>query len=401
MLQLPREYTVALEEVLGLRLIDDRPASKETRTKLARIARDVIQLSEGLTKSREEFVRSEYLRDEDQQQAYFLYYTTTNLLKLWPPLRELARSGFFANRSELHHLDLGTGTGAAIWGLATYLEREQPAISTLHADARDKLARNLRTVGQFASNLKMSLDLRVSTSQIDLTALAIAKDDRTFDLISLMNVLGEIDEMQDAEIIAFIDRSLAEHGAAIMIEPASREVSRRALRFRDRMVAAGFHVFSPCCRSGDCPALEDENNWCHTEIPWKRPGFIQTIDDVAGTLRLSLKATYAVFLREDVNLSDSFQAHRDLSSVGRVVSERFDEKGRHRGFICNELGRWEYVMNKRDKSTTNRPVTKLERYDLVQISGVEVREHDVKIGHESEVRVISNAECSGSVDNYG
>lgn len=382
-----------------MRLSDDDIRRKEVRSALAKIAGLVAQLSEGLTKDREEFVRSEYLRDEDQQRAYLLYYTTTNLLKLWPPLRELSRSGFFAGYEELRHLDLGTGTGAAIWGLATYLAREQPSITTLRSQASDKLSRNLRTVERFASAFKSGLDLRMSTSLMDLGALAVDKGTQQFDLITLMNVLAEVDESYDAEIISFIEQSLAEHGATIMVEPASREVSRRALRFRDRMVAAGFYVYSPCCRNGGCPALEEEDNWCHTEIPWERPGFIRVMDDIAGTLRLSLKATYAVFLREDVNLSDSFLHQRDFSSTGRVVSERFDEKGRYRAFICNDRGRREYVMNKRDKSAANRPMAKVARYDLVELLRTEVREHDVKIGSEATVNVLGNAEGSKNVDN--
>ena len=87
-----------------------------------------------------------------------------------------------------------------------------------------------------------------------------------------------------------------------MIEPSTREQSRRALRFRDRMVEHGFTVFAPCTRTGVCPALADETNWCHTEVKWQRPEFIRAIDDLAGTLRLSLKFTYAVFLSADQNL---------------------------------------------------------------------------------------------------
>ncbi len=246
-----------------------------------------------------------------------------------------------------------------------------------------------------------------------------------------MNVLNEVDEAHDANIIAMLGSRLAAGGAIVMIEPASREESRRALRFRDRMVEAGFHVYAPCCRTGGCPALEDEDNWCHTEIAWERPEFIKAIDDEVGTLRLSLKSTYAVFFREDVNVVDfsneSARDRRSFDSVnflppgrkeiysaqddnsggarflktGRVVSERFDEKGRVRMFICNERGRNEYVMNKRDKSAGNRDALKAERYDLVQIEGVEERQHDVKIGMDGVFHTLINAEGCEIVDKLG
>lgn len=403
-LTIPPEYTRALEEVLGITLSKDALNQRETKNRVRRIAEHVAQISEGLTLDRDEFVRSAYLRDEEQQQAYLLYYTTTNLLKIWPPLRELARSGFFEEHSEIRHLDIGTGTGAAVWGLATYLGQEQPTVRTLSTRATDKLPKNLKLVERFATAFKSIPKLVLSTSQLDLTELfepneSLSDHPPKHDLITMMNVLAEIDETHDEKIAKYVDVSLAEGGAIIMIEPASRELSRRALRFRNRMVVAGWHVYSPCCKSGGCPALDEKDNWCHTEIAWERPEFIRAIDDEIGTLRLSLKCTYAVFVRQDLNLSDTLLGRRDFQAAGRVVSELFDEKGRYRAFICNEAGRREFVMNKRDKSSSNRDIAKLKRYDLVQIDGIEPREHDVKVGSGSRVYRMSDSEGCVNVDN--
>ena len=410
MIELPTEYTTALEEVLGQSLtrqaLEDRRGKEFVRT----ITSSISQISQGLTKDRSTFLRSKYLSNPALQRAYLLYYTTTNLLKLWPPLRELAASGFFGRSSSVKHLDLGAGTGAAVWGLATYLKHEQRGIQTLSNFSTDVLPQNLRTIGAFNAHFTrhispLKIDLR--TAQMDLAGQK-PMEGETYDLITLMNVVNEIDEERDAQLISRLTSLIAERGAVIMIEPSTREQSRRALRFRDQMVEAGFHVYAPCCRTNECPALQNEGDWCHTEVRWKRPEFIKAIDDLAGTLRLSLKSTYAIFLKEDLNLSDfllskSHQAipHRDFHTAGRIVSERFDEKGRVRMFVCNERGRKEYILNKRDRTPRNKAAMDARRYDLVQIEGIELREHDTKIARESVINILNNAEGLENVDNLG
>ena len=391
---LPQEYIHTLESYLDI--------TDLSGLGVRRYAEAVGRISHGLTKEHESYVTSRYLKDEETRKAYLLYYSTINLLKIWPPLRELSRSGFFAGKGTLRHLDLGSGPGTATWGLATYLKEEQPSIAQLVTRSTDALKENLRLVEQFArlfSKQISPLEVRLTTAPLDLSNLnANEADSSIHDLITMMNVLAELDDEHDAAIIELLSNKLTEAGAIVMIEPSRKSESRRALRFRDRMAAAGFNVYAPCCKTGSCPALEDEGNWCHTEIDWQRPDFIREIDDRVGTLRLSLKSTYVVFLKRDFNVSDTFRAGRDFAKTGRVVSELFKEKGRARMFICNERGRREYVLNKRDKSPTNSDVLKTARYDLVQIEGVEEREHDVKIGGEAVFHTLISAEGCENVD---
>ncbi len=406
MLQIPSEYILALQEVLSVDLSNEGLRSVRGREFIGRTADSVMKLSHGLTRERAGFASSKYLNDPKIREAYLCYYTTTNLLKIWPPLRELSLSGFFVNRTELRQLDIGTGTGAAVWGLATYLMQEQPSITKLVVEATDSLNKNLKTVEGFGARLQnhlkpLSIAIKVSGLDLSLRSDRANALHTQHDVITLMNVLNEVDESLDDEIIAMLRIRLADDGAIVMIEPASREESRRALRFRDRMVRAGFFVHAPCCKTGSCPALAVPDNWCHTEVPWQRPDFIKEIDDHTGTLRLSLKSTYSVYLKKDLNLSDRRSSSRDFVEVGRVVSERFDEKGRVRLFVCNELGRREFIMNKRDKSPMNADALKTERFDLVQMSGMEERNHDVKIGGEAVFHTLFSAEGCENVDKPG
>jgi ribosomal protein RSM22 (predicted rRNA methylase) len=400
----PDEYIASLEEVLGTSLGKDALHSNAVKRVLQDAAKIVQQISEGLTQDRASFVQSKYLKKHDQRRAYLLYYVTTNFLKLWPPLRELAQSGFF-DRSSIKHLDLGSGPGTAAFGLWSYLDYigSSATRSSLLTDSlQENLSEAERALRPFAKRFSTSPTL--STTTWDLRDGSIpdkVASGAPYDIITLMNVVNEIPEDIDSALIERLLSLVNDDGAIVMIEPSTRELSRRALRFRDRFVGEGAFVYSPCTKYGGCPALEDEDNWCHTEVRWGRPHFIKAIDDIAGTLRLSLKYTYAVFLKQDKNLSDLHQAGRNFSTTGRIVSEVFLEKGRTRLILCNQEGRREHVMNTRDKTKENNAILKAERYDLVVTRDLEVREHDVKVTEASVFNIKSDFSGAPNVDKWG
>jgi ribosomal protein RSM22 (predicted rRNA methylase) len=403
-LTVPDEYIASLEEVLGTSLGKDALHQPATKRMLQEAAKTVQQISEGLTQDRASFVKSKYLKKHDQRRAYLLYYVTTNFLKLWTPLRELAQSGFF-DRAEIKHLDLGSGPGTSAFGLWTYLDsiESQASSTSLLTDSLDE---NLKEAEKALRPLAkhVSAETSLSTAAWDIRNTAIPEavlKGAPYDIITMMNVINELPEEIDEALIDRVLTLVKDDGAIIMVEPSTREVSRRSLRFRDRTVAKGAFVYAPCTRYGGCPALIDEDNWCHTEVRWERPAFIKFIDDLAGTLRLSLKYTYAVFTKQDKNLSDLHQSVRDFSATGRIVSEVFHEKGRTRLILCNQEGRREHVMNTRDKSAENRDVLKAERYDLVVLRDLEVREHDVKVTEGSVFNIKSDFSGALNVDKWG
>lgn len=397
----PDEYIAVLEEVLSTSLRKEDLHSPTTKRFLGEVAKTVQIISEGLTQDRDSFVKSKYLRKEGQRRAYLAYYVTTNFLKLWPPLRELRQSGFWS-RGSIKHLDLGSGPGTAAFGLWSYLHEEQGIeCSSLLTDLlQENLTEAERALRPFARKMKCAPEF--STAVWDLRRPADIphkiKEQGPYDVITMMNVINELPEEGDEYLISSIMSLLKEDGGIVMIEPSAREQSRRALRFRDRLVAHKAFVYSPCTRYGECPALKEEDNWCHTEVRWDRPAFIKFIDDLAGTLRLSLKFTYGVFRKQDTNLSDVHQPTRNFSTTGRIVSEVFHEKGRTRLILCNQEGRCEHVMNKRDKSGENKDITKAERYDLVVTSDLEVREYDVKVRDGSVFHIKSDSSGAPNVD---
>jgi len=418
MLKVPREYIAALEGVLrrkGIEVSLNEPESAETVRFLDAVAESVKRISTGLTTERDAFLGKHYLRNEDLRQAYLVYYMTTNLLKLWPPLRELAIGKFFEINVKsgslggrpLRMLDLGSGTGTAVWSLLLFSELELCGDREIQFLLTDALEANLRDAETFYSELKSRLGTSSNVSgrfeQLDFgDATAIEKltsSSGPFDLITLMNALNELPGEGDEDLIERVFTALSNEGAFVLIEPGTRELSRRALRFRDRVVKFGGFVYSPCVRSGGCPALGRESDWCHTDVAWERPEFIERIDDEVGTLRLSLKSTYFVFRKKDVNVADVLLGSRDFVEMARVVSEVFHERGRARAILCNESGRREHMLNLRDSNSKNSAFVDLERYDLIQVLDAEPREHDVKITQDATINRLLGASGARFVDN--
>lgn len=381
-------YTQTLEEVLGLPLGGEMLLRKEIRRRYEKLAANVRTISMGLTRDRKNFIEEPYLNDSELRQAYLLYYTTTNMLKIIPPLRELSFSGFFDTSKPIRILDLGSGTGAAIWGLIQYLECERALPIEVSITAVDSVAKNLSTIRDFHNRLSKRCTFVKSSLEVQLDNLEHTKLHRSeerYDLIIMMNTLNELSPEPEQSLNDLFKQLLEDDGVLMLIEPASRPQSRRLLSFRDESVKAGFTVYAPCTRQANCPALDREGNWCHTEYDWERPEFIKLIDEFAETLRLSLKSTYITINKNGKTLSGCLEAKNTNS---RVVSERFDEKGRTRAILCSEKGRGEYTLNKRDKSDSNKAFTKIERYDLLSISNGESREHDSLVTEASSVEIV-------------
>lgn len=389
-LRIPDEYTAALSARFEFDLNPSNLATRIGKAFIAQKAEIVSYISQGLTKNRNEFFASDYLKKKDIREAYSLYYMTTNLLKIIPPLQELSLSHFFERTTPLHILDLGTGTGAASWGLLSYLNEHEPKI-TAEIMLTDSLQENLHEAENFSRHLAPLLSGKnnvLTFEKYDLRSPenipAAIKNSSPYHLITIMNVLNELDEERDSILFESVMSLLDEDGALVMVEPATRDQSRRLLRFRDLAVSKGATIYSPCTRQNVCPALIKEDDWCHTEVKWERPPFIKAIDEIAGTLRLSLKYTYVIIRKDGATLSNAIHQN----SLYRVVSERFDEKGRFRAILCGENGRYEHVMNKRDLSENNKDFAEIERYDVIHLTGEEVREHDIRLPKEAEFSLV-------------
>ncbi|HOJ05331.1 MAG TPA: small ribosomal subunit Rsm22 family protein [Bacteroidota bacterium] len=330
-----------------------------------------------------------YLADGPLRQAYLLYFVTANLLKPLPPLRELLLAGLPGDGRTLRVFDLGCGPGTGLLALLAFLDAHAPDIA-LEYTGMDVVPAALREVERVAAMLApRSAGLRVRTQLLDLDRAAPACGDA--DLVLMMNALNELAPSTDETRLRALHASLRPDARVLLLEPALRHSSRRLLRLRDVAVREGWAVFAPCLRQQHCPALADERDWCHADVPWERPAWYADMDEALGNVKRSLKFSYLTLSLDGATLEGQLPRIAMPEAGGsavhaRVVSELVDEKGRYRCFLCDARGRLACQINKRDLGDSNGDFARLGRYDIVLAAGSEDAPALRKFGKGSVLR---------------
>lgn len=292
--------------------------------------------------------------------AYLLYYGTVNALKVRFPLREWARTRAPMTAPSLSVLELGAGPGTGLLGLACLLEDEPALVNRILSwEAIDRSTRNLSLSRRLAEALGPRLgEVRITWTPRDI--LDAGSGAGTHDLVLAMNLLNELPQARESTILGIAENALKQDGVLILIEPALRWTSRRLLRLRDQALGVGWSVLSPCTRQSQCPALEKDRDWCHHEEFWERPSLLAELDQALGRVKLSLKYSYLILSRTPTPVAFPDQVYR-------VVSERFDEKGRTRLVLCGMHGRAMTRCNHRDRHPDTEAFFRADRYDLLHL----------------------------------
>ncbi|HEX2055512.1 MAG TPA: small ribosomal subunit Rsm22 family protein, partial [Nitrospiraceae bacterium] len=134
---------------------------------------------------------------------------------------------------------------------------------------------------------------------------------------------------------------------------------------RDRLIeTTSCTVYSPCLHERSCPALAQQDDWCHEERLWNPPAWIQAIDKDVGFIKDALKFSY-VLLRKDGRTVVERDPH-----LYRVVSELRVMKGDKRAWLCHEGGRPEVGRLDRAASPLNASVDDWHRGAIVRINEI-------------------------------
>jgi SAM-dependent methyltransferase len=281
--------------------------------------------------------------------ARALFFTVADAPKIAVPIAELDAAGRLPSSDPVRVLDLGAGCGAMTLGLAAALPGRRLAVTAVDHDP-DALA---ILAGAAAELDAVELETRVAD------AGAVGPAAGSLDLIVMGSVLNELDEAAAAARVESLLGALAPGGAAIVIEPALREIARRVHRLRDRLIAGGAHIFAPCTRTAaPCPALADERDWCHEDRPFDPPSRLAALTRATGLRQHRLKFAYLVVRDEPGTVAGDRAAMR-------VVSRLKKTKGASELFACGEEGRLRLRLQKRDRSAANRSFSRARRGELL------------------------------------
>lgn len=294
-----------------------------------------------------------YSFHEDSARAYAAYYLPANLMKVPCILEEMRRMGLaFSPTKPLRWLDFGCGPGTALWGLAWWASQLGVDIEYVGVDQ----SREFTALGAALSReLFSGLSNAVAASAEWKTFKNVRGDfveeirARDPDVVSFMNSVGEIflDPAERAERVGELIACLSQCAQKdmrprflILIEPGSQVASRELLELRESLRARGektgdTRIWLPCLDARPCGALAKPGDWCHEEAACRFPPWHERLGERAGLRKEALLFSYLVC---------SVGAHPAAPSAWpsggkRVVSQRLEEKGLTRCFLCTREGK--------------------------------------------------------------
>jgi len=305
-------------------------------------------------------------RDRGSLAARLAFFLRADLPKAGVCVAECRAAGI-ALPSPLRVLDAGAGLGAAGLGAVDELRgsgHEGPIhVVSLDDDAAAlELGHALYKRAATAGLGELTHEPRLWSATDPASSLGTGP----YDLVLASALLCELGSPPDA-LAARLLAALGPDGVLVLIEPALRATSRALLALRDRLVAAGgVTIVAPCTRSGACPALADERDWCHEDRPFTPSPGLARLSAAMGLRRGGLKFSYLTLRRHGPTLGET----SGLGRPERVVSEPLVTKGKLELWICGPEGRRRITRLKRDKSEANAALGSVRRGDLVSIEAL-------------------------------
>lgn len=194
-------------------------------------------------------------------------------------------------------LDLGSGTGAALWAAIA----RWPSLHELAAWEREaallELGRNLARAGAnpaLRATRWMLRDIR------DLHEYGTS-----FDLVVIGHVLNELSPDDRHRLVDVAWRRT--RGMLLLVEPGTTSGFTVVRAARDRLLRAGAATIAPCAHDRPCPLSDD---WCHFPQRLRRPEFQRRARGAPSPWE-DAKYSYAALARFPP----------DLPMWGRVISE--------------------------------------------------------------------------------
>lgn len=187
------------------------------------------------------------LRDRSDVAAYAAYRMPATFEAVRAALAALADAA--PGWAPGSHVDVGGGTGAAVWAAdATWPDRRATTVLDW-AEPALALGRELAASGAPALRATDWRPTRIGGE------LKLPESD----LVTVSYVLKELTERDRTALVTEAARA---GQAVVIVEPGTPDGYLRIIEARDQLIAAGFRVAAPCPHDGACP-IERGTDWCH------------------------------------------------------------------------------------------------------------------------------------------
>ncbi|MFF5566610.1 small ribosomal subunit Rsm22 family protein [Streptomyces sp. NPDC012623] len=191
------------------------------------------------------------LRDTSDVAAYAAYRMPATFEAVRAALAALADAA--PDWQPASHLDVGGGTGAAVWAADAVWDRPGvPRTTTVLDWAEPALA-----LGRQLAAASGAPALRAADWQRARIGAQLKLPES--DLVTVSYVLKELTAPDRAALVTEAARAAR---AVVIVEPGTPDGYLRIIEARDRLIAAGLRVAAPCPHDAACP-IEPGADWCH------------------------------------------------------------------------------------------------------------------------------------------
>lgn len=292
------------------------------------LGRDVQRLSRLFTTDRAERGQG-YLRDPAARRAYLGFYVPQNAAKIALLLRQLVEEGLVPAWPAPTVLDLGAGPWTGLLGA-------RAAFGALGPSRAVDIAAGALDDGRalFAEAFGPA---EVETVVTNVAVVGGWRPPREVDLAVAANVLNEIGDPRRAlrdrlDVVAAAIGALAKGGRLLVVEPGTRVHGRALMTLRDAVRDEGVAtILAPCRGAPGCPLLRTPGDWCHQEIPWRRPPAFERLEREADLPKDVLKLSHLLLARP----GDAPEPRKGFRLVGGTMR---DSRGVERRYGCGPEG---------------------------------------------------------------
>jgi Mitochondrial small ribosomal subunit Rsm22 len=299
------------------------------------------------------------------RQAYLAYYMPLNWWRLCGVVGRGQQLNFFDKFD--HYIDFGSGLGSLGFALDEAHLIFQSGICVERAHEAVHLHRRL------AVGSKTPLEWRQGS-----TPGAIKP--RTLACFSYS--LTELTKLPDW--VSACD-------GLMIVEPATRDDSRKLQALRGELLAQGWHVWGPCTHAEPCPLLSfSERDWCHDRFQWTQPDWLTQIERHMPIKNGTLPCSWLMMRRDPPAVVPARDPSGELSQPnpgrGRMTGDLQEFKGFSKQLICKGGAREFVAWQRRD---FKKSYPEIGRGDLVSIGeGLETKGNEIRPKTADDIRKV-------------
>lgn len=281
------------------------------------------------------------------QRAQLAYYLPLNAARLLQVSAEADKLGFFEGL--VTAIDFGAGLGASAAALATRSSNEEA-----HRESKKIRLAELE-IHPAARKLRQRLQSELDPSIEQTTVLPKAASE----LLVCSYSLTELQTHSSPDFLRRFD-------SLMIVEPSTRDDSRRLLRFRQELIDGGYHIWAPCTHQGDCPLLTKSlTDWCHDRVHFDMPEWMLKIEQQLPMKNRTLTYSYLLASR---------RVGPDLKNFARLTGDARGEKGKTRQMFCRGPEREFLAWLSRHGEAPKHP-----RGELAAIPEGEMKAHELRV----------------------